>query len=470
MDRLLSVAGFIVVLVVGAGSMCCAEEQRPPNFVLIYCDDLGYGDLSCYGRQEYRTPHLDRLASEGARFTDFHTAAAVCSASRAALLTGCYPQRVGIMGALGPQAKHGINAEETLLPELLKSRGYSTAIYGKWHLGHLPAFLPTQHGFDDYFGLPYSNDMWPYHPGKQNFPPLPLIEREKTIGLNPDQSKLTGWYTERATKFIAEQHEKPFFLYVPHSMPHVPLFVGYEHYGKTGAGLYADVITEIDSSVGRIVAELEKHGLRENTLILFSSDNGPWITYGNHAGSRGNLREAKQTTFEGGMRVPLVANWPGKIPAGHVCEEFCSTMDVLPTCAKLVGADLPERKIDGHDIRSLLFAERDAKSPYEAFYYYWDYGLDAIRSGPWKLHFPHSYPSLTGTPGRDGKPGGLTQATIGKALYNLSDDPGETRDRLADYPEVVARLEKLAAEARDDLGDLHQKQQGKNRRPAGRVE
>lgn len=462
-----------IVLALGCWLLfcCTASAERPPNIVLIYCDDLGYGDLSCYGQKAYKTPQIDALAAAGMRFTDFHTVAAVCSASRAALMTGCYPQRVGILGALGPNAKHGIADEEVLLPEMLKRHGYATAIYGKWHLGHLPQFLPTKHGFDDYFGLPYSNDMWPFHPAAgANFPPLPLYDRERVAHHNPDQTKLTGWYTDRAVKFIEANRDDPFFLYVPHSMPHVPLYVGYEHYGKTGAGLYADVIAEIDSSVGRIMEALRKQGLADNTLVMFSSDNGPWLSYGNHAGSSGNLREGKATTFEGGMRVPLIAHWPKGIAAGKECDELCSTMDILPTIAAIVGDDMPRtRKIDGHDIGPLLKQLPGAKSPYQEFRYYWDHRLDAIRTGPWKLHFAHEYPSLRGVPGKDGKPHGYQTAKIEQSLFNLHDDPGESRDVAADHPEIVAKLEQLADAARDDLGDSLRNMTGKNRREPGRV-
>jgi arylsulfatase A-like enzyme len=270
-------------------------------------------------------------------------------------------------------------------------------------------------------------------------------------------------------KFIEANQEKPFFLYLPHTFPHVPLFVGYEHYGKTGSGIYGDVISEIDSSVGRILDTLDKLKLADNTVVLFSSDNGPWITYGNHAGSRNGFREAKGTTFEGGMRVPMIARWPGQIPAGRICHELCTTMDVLPTFAAIAGARTAPQ-VDGYDIRPLLLGHPAAKSPYEAFYYYWDYGLDAVRSRGWKLHFPHSFPSLTGTPGKDGVPGGITQGKIELSLFNLADDPAESKNVLDDHPQVVARLQKLADTARADLGDAHQKLSGKNRRPAGKVE
>lgn len=450
-------------------SSVLADPGRPPNIVIVFADDLGYADLGCYGSKRTKTPNLDRLAADGMRFTDFHVAAAVCTASRAALLTGCYPQRVNLLGALGPGSKIGIHADESLLPELLKAKGYATAIFGKWHLGDAPQFLPTRHGFDRYFGLPYSNDMWPNHPTNKSFPKLPLIENEAIIEYNPDQTQLTAWYTERAVKFIGEHRDQPFFLYVPHSMPHVPIFASEKHRGKSGLGLYGDVIQEIDDSVGQIRAALEKHQLAENTLLVFTSDNGPWLSYGLHAGDAGPLREGKGTTWEGGQRVPMVAWWPRRIAAGKENNEFCTTMDLLPTAVAFAGAELPKHKIDGHDIRPLLLGEAGAKSPYDAFFYYWQNGLDAVRSGPWKLHFPHPYTSLTGPAGKDGMPGGYTQAKIGKVLYNLTEDVGETRDVAAEHPEVVARLEKLAEAARADLGDIHTKREGAGRRPAGKL-
>jgi arylsulfatase A len=444
--------------------------DRPPNFVVIFCDDLAYADIGPFGAKGYATPHIDQMAREGMRLTSFETAAAVCSASRAALLTGCYPQRVGILGALGPAAKHGIHADEVLLPEILKARGYATAIFGKWHLGHHPQFLPQRHGFDRYFGLPYSNDMWPKHPTNKSFPPLPLIDGEKTIELDPDQTQLTTWYTERAVQFIADQHDKPFFLYVPHSMPHVPLFVSDKFRGKTERGLFGDVIAEIDWSVGQILTALKEHGVDDQTLVLFTSDNGPWLSYGNHAGSAGPLREGKGTTWDGGHRVPCVVRWPGQIPAGSECGELCGTIDVLPTLAKLAGGEVPDdRIVDGRDIGPLLRAEPGAKSPHEAFYYYWDNGLEAVRRGNWKLHFPHAYRSLSGPAGKDGEPGPYRQARTELALYDLATDVGESRNVADQNPDVVAELQKLAAVAREDLGDSLTSVAGKNRRPAGKL-
>jgi len=462
-----------LILIAGAAFLSISREihasDRVPNVVLILADDLGYGDVGCYGAEGIETPHLDRMAAEGMRFTDFHVAAAVCGASRAALLTGCYPQRVGILGAPGPSTRIGIHEREMLIPELLKPLGYASAIYGKWHLGHHPKFLPTRHGFDDYFGLPYSNDMWPKHPTAKNFPDLPLINGEKIVELNPDQSQLTTWYTERAVRFIEQHRDQPFFLYVPHNMPHVPLFVSDKFKGKSKQGLYGDVIMEIDWSVGQILETLKRLDLDGQTLVVFTSDNGPWLSYGNHAGSASHFREGKGTTWEGGQRVPCVMRWPGKIPAGQVCDEFCTTMDLLPTIARLTGAELPGHKIDGHDIRPLIFGESDAKSPYDSFAYYWLQGLDAVRSGKWKLHFPHAYRSLTGEPGRDGRPAGYSQQRIGLALYDLEADPGEQNNVFEQYPEVVERLKALAEQFRADLGDGHTKRQGAGIRGPGRL-
>jgi len=439
--------------------------ERPPNFIVIYTDDLGYADLGCFGSVANSTPHLDRMASEGRRFTSFCVAQAVCSASRAALLTGCYPNRLSIHGALGPAATHGINADETTIAEVLKPRGYASAVYGKWHLGHHPEFLPTRHGFDDYFGLPYSNDMWPKHPTAK-FPELPLIEGEKTIALNPDQSQLSTQYTERAVKFIEQNQSRPFFLYVPHTMPHVPLFVSEKHAGKSKNGLYGDVIAEIDWSVGQILATLKRLNLDEQTLVIFTSDNGPWLSYGTHAGSALPLREGKGTAWEGGVRVPCVMRWPGKIPENTTCNELTATIDVLPTLTKLAGAELPSRKIDGLDIGSLLTGDSAVKSQRDAYWLYWGDALHAIRSGKWKLHFPHPYPHID-EPGSEGRPGKISQPKTDLALYDLEADISESTNVASGNPEVVTRLTALAEIARDDLGDSLTKRKGTGIRPAG---
>jgi arylsulfatase A len=442
-----------------------------PNVVIVFTDDQGYQDVGCFGSPNIETPNLDRMAREGIRFTSFYVAQAVCSASRAALLTGCYPNRIGILGALGPNAQHGIADEELTLAEVVKRRGYATAAFGKWHLGHHPKFLPTRHGFDEYFGLPYSNDMWPRHPtaGKQ-FPPLPLIEGEKVIQEMPDQRQLTTWYTERAVKFIENNRNRPFLLYLAHSMPHVPLHVSSKFQGKSPRGLYGDVIMEIDWSVGQILDALKRVGIDDRTLVIFTSDNGPWLVYGDHGGSAQPLREGKGTTFEGGVRVPCIMRWPGKIPAGTTTNELAATIDLLPTIARLVGADLPsDRIIDGKDIWPLMSGQAGAKSPHEAYYYYWNQELQAVRSGRWKLHLPHAYPSPGEPRGGGGKPGRAVQKKIDLALFDLEADVGETTDVAAQHPDVVQRLETLAEQARQDLGDSRTQRAGRNVRPAGKL-
>ncbi|MSR55060.1 MAG: arylsulfatase [Gemmataceae bacterium] len=458
----------LALLLLSLSTLICQAADRPPNVVIIFADDLGYGDIGCFGNKDIRTPNIDRIAAEGIKFTDFYVAQAVCSASRTALLTGCYPNRVGILGALGPASKNGIHERETTIAEMLKAKGYATAIFGKWHLGHHPQFLPTKHGFDEYFGLPYSNDMWPQHPTAK-FPALPLISGNKTIEENPDQTKLTSWYTERGVKFIEANQDKPFFLYMPHSMPHVPLFVSDQHKGKSKAGLFGDVIEELDWSVGKILATLKKHDLEKNTLVIFTSDNGPWLSYGNHAGTAGPLREGKGTSFDGGVRVPFVARLPGMFPAGSVCKTPAMTIDLLPTIANLAGARLPELRIDGKDIGPLLRNEPNAKSPQEAYFFYWGQELQAVRAGKWKLHFPHEFRTLQEA-GRDGKPGPYVNSRIQVSLFNLEKDAKESQNLTDAYPDELKRIRVLADRIRTDLGDLATKREGKGVRAAGLVQ
>ncbi|MBN2473581.1 MAG: sulfatase [Pirellulales bacterium] len=451
-----------------------AENEKLPNFVIMFTDDQGYQDVGCFGSPDIETPNLDRMADEGMRFSDFYAAQAVCSASRAALITGCYSNRVGILGALGPAARHGIHQNELTIGELAKQRGYATAIYGKWHLGHHPQFLPTRHGFDDYFGLPYSNDMWPFHPTSRSFPPLPLIEGEKIINANvtaEDQTHLTTWYTERAVRFIEQNQRRPFLLYVPHNMPHVPLFVSEEFQGKSKRGIYGDVIMEIDWSMGQILGTLRRLGLDENTLVIFTSDNGPWLSYGDHAGCALPLREGKATMFDGGCREACIMRWPARIPAGSVCREVAGTIDVLPTIAEILDVELPEdRVIDGRSILPLMEARPGAKSPRAAQYFYWGEALQAVRSGRWKLHFPHAYRSLVDQPGTGGRPGPYVQKTIGMELFDLASDVGEKTNVAGQHPDVVKRLVALAEKARADLGDSATKRPGKNVREPGRLQ
>jgi arylsulfatase A len=458
--------------------------RRPPNIVIVFTDDQGYSDVGVYGARGFQTPHLDRMAAEGMRFTSFYVAQPVCSASRAALLTGCYPNRIGITGALGPRSKHGIHDDEVTLAELCKSKGYATAIFGKWHLGHHPPFLPTRHGFDEFCGLPYSNDMWPLHPEYANLPPdaekrkrgypdLPLYEGERIVDpeITPDdQAQFTTRFAQRAVDFIRRNRDRPFFLYLAHPMPHVPLFVSEKFKGKSEQGLYGDVIMEIDWSVGQILDELRRDDLDGNTLVIFTCDNGPWLSYGNHAGSARPLREGKGTTWEGGVRVPGIMRWPGKIPAGRVCDEPVMTIDIVPTVARLIDARLPEHKIDGKDIWPLMAGVAGAKTPQDVLYFYYhDNDLEALRSGQWKLVLPHKYRSLTGTPGRDGSPSGYSQRNCGLELYDLANDIGERHNVAESHPQVVERLQAYAERARDDLGDSLTKRPGKNRRPPGKV-
>jgi arylsulfatase len=464
------------------------EPTKPqtPNIILIFCDDLGYGDLSCYGASQYKTPNLDRMAAQGIRFTSFLSAQAVCSASRAGIMTGCYPNRLGISGALMPDAKIGLNPSEETIAEVLKKRNYKTAAIGKWHLGHLREFLPLQQGFDEYLGIPYSNDMWPVNydgtPAKEgandrkrNHPVLPLIdgnEKVKEFNNLEDQTEITTIYTERAVKFIGQNKKNPFFLYLAHSMPHVPLAVSSKFKGKSEQGLYGDVIMEIDWSVGEIMKTLGKNGLDKNTLIVFTSDNGPWMNFGNHAGSNGGLREGKGASFEGGQRVPCLMYWPGNIQQGSICNKLASTIDLLPTFAAITQAPLPEKKIDGVNILPLLKGDEKA-NPRESFlYYYRQNSLEAVRKGNWKLVFAHPGRTYIGfKPGADGFPGQTNENfQHEEGLYDLRRDPGERFDVKEFYPEVVAELKKLADAAREDLGDDIQKAEGKNRREPGRVQ
>ena len=459
-------------------------KGRPPNIVVIFTDDQGYSDVGIYGARGFATPNLDKMAAQGVRFTDFYVAQPVCSASRAALLTGCYPNRIGISGALGPNATHGIHEDEVTLAELCKSKGYRTAMFGKWHLGHHPKFLPPRHGFDEYCGTPYSNDMWPLHPDlvklpadsekrKRGYPDLPLIEGDQIADpeiTGEDQTQFTTIFTNRAVDFISRNKSYPFFLYVAHPMPHVPLFVSKKYAGKSAQGLYGDVISELDWSVGRILDSIKQNDLDDNTLVIFTSDNGPWLSYGNHAGSCRPLREGKGTTWEGGVREPCIMRWPGKIPAGRVCREPAMTIDIFPTIARLIDAPLPEHSIDGLDIWPLIACVPDAKSPHDALYFYYHQNdLEALRAGHWKLVFPHTYRSLTGPPGHDGTPAGYSYPKCGLELYDLDEDIGERHNVIDQHPAVVERLKHLADRMRNDLGDSLTKRAEKNQRAAGKL-
>jgi arylsulfatase A-like enzyme len=464
-------------MLVVAALMCGGAHpsaQRLPNFILIYADDLGYADIGPFsplrGPRRPATPNLNRMAGDGVRLTNFYVSQAVCSASRAALLTGSYSNRVGISGALNHTADYGINSSEATIAEILKARGYATAMFGKCHLGHRQPFLPLHHGFDEYLGLPYSNDMWPRHPEKkQFFPDLPLIEGDQVVKLDPDQSQLTTMYAERAVEFIERHRDSPFFLYVAPAMPHVPLFVSDKYKGKSGHGLYGDVIAELDWAVGRILDTVKRTGIDRDTLVVFMSDNGPWLSYGNHAGSAEGFREGKGTAFEGGIRVPFVARWPGRIPAGARTSIPAMTIDLLPTLAGLAGATIStDRIIDGRDLWPVLSGRKNAAAPHDALYFYWGQELHAVRRGKWKLHLPHPYQSLDAA-GSDGLPGKYVRRDIELSLYDLEADPREARNLAAGNPAVVAELMKYVERAREDLGDTLVNRTGKNVRPAGKI-
>mgnify|MGYP003648120206 CR=1 FL=1 len=448
------------------------KELTKPNIVIIFADDMGHGDLGVYGATGWETPNIDQLAAEGVRFTNFYVPHAVCSASRASLLTGTYANRLEIFGALDHTAKYGLNPEETTIAEMLKSDGYVTGMVGKWHLGHLAPFLPTEQGFDSYYGLPYSNDMWPHHPeAKDYYPPLPLYRDKKVIDTLDDQSMLTTNYTDEALKFIESSKDKPFFLYLAHSMTHVPLFVSDKFKGKSTQGLYGDVMMEVDWSVGEVRKKLEELGIAKNTLIIFTSDNGPWLSYGGHAGLTGGLKEGKGTSWDGGIREPGIFVWPGHFPAGKVVENSAMTIDILPTLAEITGASLPELKIDGRSILPLLEGKDMEDKAYYAYYNRNE--LQAVIYGHWKLVFPHKYISIPeGTEMRnDGIPVKYHMLDLEKAeLFDLSQDPNETTDISASNPEILAKLNQFADEARADLGDTLTESEGSGLRKVGRVE
>lgn len=439
-----------------------AAADPPPNFVVILCDNLGYGDVGCFGSTKHRTPHIDRMARQGMRLTSFYSTSGVCTPSRASLMTGCYPRRVNLHvdehggAVLRPVSNKGLHPEEITIAEILKTRGYATAIIGKWHLGDQRQFLPTRQGFDTYFGIPYSDDMTPRE--GRPWPPLPLMRDEQVVEAPADRDTLTQRYTHAAVQFIAAQRNGAFFLYLPHAMPGSTArpFASREFQGRSANGPYGDAVEELDWSTGQILAALKAHGLDDRTLVVWTSDNGA-PQRDPPQGSNLPLGGWGYTTTEGGMRVPCIARWPGRIPAGSQCDELCTMMDLLPTFANLAGAELPgDRILDGHDIRPLLFAEAGAKTPYEAFYYYHLGQLHAVRSGPWKLHLP--------LPRKQINLRGERQDSAA-ALYDLAGDLAETNNLADGHPAVVERLTRLAERAREDLGD--EDRDGKHQRPAG---
>lgn len=412
---------------------------RKPNIIMIYADDLGYGDLGCYGHPTIKTPNLDRMAAEGLRFTQFYSAAPVCTPSRAALMTGRLPVRSGLSRVLFAHSEGGIQDSEITIAETLHDAGYRTACIGKWHLGWQARYLPTRHGFDSYFGLPYSNDMTPTAgpgaPGSAKSPPLPLFRNEAVIEREPDQTRLTERYTAEALAFIRQKRARPFFLYYPQTFPHVPLYAGARFKGKSARGLYGDVVEEIDWSVGEILNAVKQAGQDSNTLIIFSSDNGPWLIRKEFGGSAGLLREGKGTTWDGGMREPCIARWPGRIPGGRTTAAVGTTMDLFPTFAHYAGATAPkDREMDGKNLAPVLEGKSAA---WERTLYFWsDTELRAVRRGPWKLHIRTNNQVDQPTGARDADP---------PELYNLETDPSEKRNVSGEHPGITQELLALLA-------------------------
>lgn len=473
---------FAVVFLIASGKK---ENPLPasPNVIFILMDDMGYGDLECYGGYPYHTTNINNLASGGMRFTNFYAAQAVCSASRSAFLTGCYPNRIGISGALSPSANIALNPDEETIAKLLHDKGYKTGMIGKWHLGQKAPFLPLSYGFDEFLGLPYSHDYWPVNydgtpldttTARGKWPTLRLIEGNtpvKSITTLNDAATLTTMYTQRAVEFIKKNKNKPFFLYLAHSMPHVPLAVSEKFKNKSGAGLYGDVMEEVDWSVGQVLKTLDETGLSKNTIVIFTSDNGPWLTYGNHAGNTGGLREGKGTAWDGGLKVPFIIRWPSQIKPGTVCNSMAAGMDLLPTIVSACNAKLPVKKIDGVNLLSLLKQQPFAEPRTEFVYYYDRCSLKGIRKGQWKLVFPNISQTYkrSSAIGYDGWPGKYASDSVKLALYDLRTDPGETLDVKEKFPEVVRELTAIAEKYRREIGDDLTNQKGSEVRPAAKV-
>ncbi|MFC2166421.1 sulfatase [Acidobacteriota bacterium] len=426
-----------------------SHNGNPPNFVIIFLDDSGWADFKPFGDPSYPTPHVLQLARKGCRFTNFLVPQAVCSASRASLLSGCYPGRTKIFGAHGPGAR-GLDPQFATLGEVLKSRGYRTAVFGKWHIGDQPDTRPPSRGFDESCGLMYSNDMWKHHPENPEYWgqwPLQYWENGKiTIQevTDKEQAQLTTWYTEHAVNFIKKNKDNPFFLYVPHSMPHVPLFCSDKFKGRSGSGLYADVMMEIDWSVGKIVETLKTCGLEENTVVILSSDNGPWISYGNHAG-RTPFREAKGTTFDGGIRSACIIKYPEGIKPNTVSEKTFCSIDILPTLCHLAGAELPNNEIDGKNVLDLITDKRGAENPHEYYAFSNNKNFEGIISGDghWKLHMPHNYRTLVEA-GKNGAAGKYKQDRIEWSLFDMKNDPYEKVNVIDKYPQIASKLKQIA--------------------------
>jgi arylsulfatase len=472
--RYLSIFVFLLI------TTAITAQSSKPNIIIVYMDDMGYGDIEPFGMTGVATPNFNRLAAEGLRLTNFNAAQAVCTASRAALLTGCYPNRIGMSGVLLPGAKTALNPREQTIASLLKGNGYVTGILGKWHLGNHEPYFPLQYGFDSFYGLPYSHDIWPVdYQGniitdsanmRSTWPPLPIIENDRQIGSITSLSQQTQWttaLTDRAVQFIKSKKLKPFFLYLAHPLPHVPLVVSDKFKGKSDLGLFGDVLLELDWSLGEVMKALDESGQANNTILIVTSDNGPWAHFGNHAGSSGGLREGKGTSFEGGTRVPFLIRWPKVIQAGNVSGALMTNMDILPTLCSITNTSLPRKKIDGIDFTAFLLGKTEA-SPRKLFYYYYSGNkLMAVRYKHWKLVLPHRSQSYVhdGVLGMDAMPGKMNHDhPVAMALYDLAHDPGEVYDVQSNYPEVMTTILDYVEEARVDLGDDLTKRIGANRR------
>ena len=457
----------IIYLILLLVIFSCEKNNNKPNIVFILADDLGYGDLSSYGSETIETTNIDKLAEDGVKLTSYYAAQPVCSASRAAILTGAYANRIGIYNAFGPTSDSGINSNEYTLAEMLKDNGYETGIFGKWHLGSKKEFFPTNHGFNEFYGILYSNDMWRWHPeNPEGYPQdLLLYRNENALKEIIDQSNLTKDITTESINFIEKNKDNSFFLYIAHPQPHVPLFVSEDFEELTGNGLYADVITEIDYSVGRVLDKIEESGLTENTIVVFTSDNGPWLSYGDHAGSSGIYREGKGTTWEGGVRVPSIIKFPNGLKPS-IIDEPVMAIDWMPTFANITRSKLSQNKIDGKDIWPLLSGEVNQTPHKELYFYHRVNELHSIRMNEWKIQFSRTYRSLNGREGgKDGIPVKYDMNIIDKnELYNLKDDPQERIDVYDKFPEIAEKMEELAEKARIELGDNLEAREGKGNR------
>ncbi len=437
----------LISLLLAIGIVSCTKDQadKKPNIVILFLDDSGWSDFEPFGEKVLETPRITKLAGDGCSYQNFYVPQAVCSASRAALLSGCYPGRTKVFGAHAPKAR-GLEPDFATMGEVFRSAGYRTAIFGKWHCGDQPETRPQARGFDESCGLMYSNDMWKHHPENPEYwgqHPLQFWKNGEVINeevTEEDQKNFTLWYTDHAVDFIKRHRDQPFLLYVPHSMPHVPIFCSDEFEGKSGKGLYADVMLELDWSVGMINKYLRRNGLEKNTIVILTSDNGPWISYGNHAGST-PFREAKGTSFDGGVRSACIIKYPGHIEAGTTSSRTFGSIDLLPTLCHLAGVSLPENEIDGENVWDLIRGEPDAENPHDYYAFSNGRNFEGVMSGDgrWKLHIPHAYRTLQEA-GADGMPGIYTQAEIDTALFDMESDPYETENVIGDFPEIAKEL------------------------------